>query len=340
MSRRLASIFVLLALVSVGYGFDVLENSDIARERMERIILATCIRANDTGGAPLAAPHLLYPEYIDDPLVFWHPGDPDPPPTTIDNSVPNAPNSAQISFTILDPNCWEGPVPPGGIQIRDNSAENNEGQFINLMVEWSMWTEPPFATPRPTRITKARSHLKALAIGMLAYSNDNQERLPNNMRNLWQGCCVSPRVMWNPGDSDPMPTAIVDNHPDGPESAQISFEYLGNGFRVWQTTPEDVLIRDNSPANNEGYGRLEVRGDYKVYFDPLGELGDADGNCHRDLADWSAGYQCVRNPNELIEQPVCYMFEWTRDHVVDLRDAATYFNQFTGGFDSIEGCGP
>lgn len=337
MFRRIALLTILTLISTQASAFDVYENSDIARERMKRIHTAICIFENDNVG-PLTAPHLLYPQYINDPLIFWHPGDSDPPPTTIDNSIPNAPNSAQISFTIDDLDCdtngWTEFI------IRDNSAENNEGLFINLIDCAGPWTEPPLATPTPTRVTIARRHLAGLAIGMHIYANENSERLPNNLRNLWLSSSCKPREMWNPGDSDPMPTAIVDNHPDGPESAQISFEYFGAGLLVYQATPEHVLIRDNTPDNNEGYGRLEFRGDFKVHFDPLHDVGDPDGNCHRDLADWSVGAACLQDPEQLIEQPVCYLFEWTDDHAVDLRDIATGFNEFTGVHNLIHECSP
>ncbi|MHC4090205.1 MAG: hypothetical protein ACYSVY_07995, partial [Planctomycetota bacterium] len=134
---------------------DVLENSDIARERMRELHLGLNIYANVHGMLP-DDPAVLYPDYVSDPLTFWHPGDTDPPPSTIDNSVPNAPNSARISFEMaLDVPEWHV---ADEIVIWDNTAANNGGLFVNMLTsDGIIETDPPLATPTPTAIALAQA---------------------------------------------------------------------------------------------------------------------------------------------------------------------------------------
>lgn len=108
---------------------DVLERAAVARAHMQAILQGIAIYANDNNDA--LPPHLwqLYPHYVTDPLAFWHPGDNDPPPTTIDNDVPNAPNSALISFEINPASVLGGCT----WYVRDNSAANNGGYFVQTL---------------------------------------------------------------------------------------------------------------------------------------------------------------------------------------------------------------
>jgi hypothetical protein len=206
----------------------------------------------------------LYPEYVSDPLTFWHPGDSDPPPTTIDNDVPNAPNSSRISFELDfgdQPNCV---LFFDALGMRDNSAENNAGRFI--MRYDGDWTEPPLVLPTPTPQTHVRRSLHQIGVALAIYANFNLDTLPPNLKYVWDDCYVrSAPAFWNPGDSDPAPTEITNAEPDAPQSAHISFEFPAAN-QVYSLVQDDVLVRDSAPENNGGFGVFELNGRRELSF--------------------------------------------------------------------------
>ena len=223
---------------------DVLARSDVARAHMKQI--AAALYAYAAGNADTLPTDLsmLYPAYISNPRVFWHPGDSNPQPTTIDNNAPNQPNSTRISFAFTSADSIN--VDDNEPLVWDNSATNNGGHFVNTLTFGNMFrTNPAWITPTPTRRELARRNLRSLVLECLAYANGNMETLPLDLIQLapWR----SPSTFWNPGDSDAEPTAITNSIPNAPNSAQISFAYLGGTI-----TSTEVFLLDNSFANNEG----------------------------------------------------------------------------------------
>jgi len=268
---------------------DVIARAQVGREHMRRIVMALAVYENDYSSPPPTL-SLLYPRGIDDPQVFWHPGDNDPPPTTIDNDIPNAPNSARISFDVdlsLYTDAWcfgEAPC------IRDNTSANNGGWFINELYGMSTpdwYTMPPGMMPTPLPTAVAASHLRGLAQALGVYANDNYDCWPTDPLQLvpYAGPpCSSARNFWHPGDDQPMPTEITNAALDAPNSAQISFEYLVAGLSENDYDPNLACFRDISPAYNGGCGRLTAYCDGHVSFDWLCP-GDLNGDGRVDWAD-------------------------------------------------------
>lgn len=301
---------------------DVLERAAVARAHMGAILQGIAIYANDNNDA--LPPHLwqLYPQYVPDPLAFWHPGDGDPPPTTIDNDVPNAPNSALISFEIN----------PAGILgactwvIRDNSAENNGGYFVQTGWQDGFEAVPPIPPYEPATVVAAH-RLQVLAWALKIYTNDNDGYLPLDLRTLIPDFCLRPRGFWHPGDSQPQPTQITNSLPNALDSTQISFDYLTPGQSDNWILPTTALLRDNDPAYNHGLGRLEIRGDFQTYF-VADCLGDATGENTIDLADAEI-VAANLEPDPAVTVPA-----WeprgnlNNDDAVDLRDLALLQTRF------------
>ncbi len=250
--RRLVQIALAVASLVLLTGprlpDDTLRNTRIARERMLTVWRAANNYVNVYGDYP-SAPHVLFPEYISDPLVFYHPGDPDPPPETIDNSVPNAPDSAQVSFSMIWPS--EFNLRLDTIVIQDNSPANNAGAFINrLAADGLIETVPPLATPDPPIEYIAQQNMRRLAFALREYASDNGEYYPRDLKQLWdEGYLDSPRTFWHPGDTDAPPTDITNNMPNAINSARISFAYF---YPFRNPDPWAVLVQDNDPANNGG----------------------------------------------------------------------------------------
>ncbi|HUW82109.1 MAG TPA: hypothetical protein VMZ31_04835 [Phycisphaerae bacterium] len=252
MFKIASAVFLLACLVAGLAAADVYTNAEIAQERMRQLSIALETYRNEHFENSPSSPADLWPEYVRDPLIFWHPGDSDPPPTmTIDNAIPNAPNSAAISFDWV--NFGQGdPWEP--IMLRDNTADNNGGLFINLITEDGIVeTDPPLAAPTPTVDELAQAHLRRIHDGLMIYANDNHGLLPDDLMVLWDLNMVrSPRTFWHPGDSDPMPTDITNSVPNAINSTQISFEFTAAGQDYDALPCDAVLLRDNTPGNNGG----------------------------------------------------------------------------------------
>lgn len=324
-----------LAVIAMGSAFrpsnpplpeEVLRNSDIARERMRRLRFGVLFFMNDNQLMLPSDPAELFPRYVPDPLTFWHPGDSDPPPTTIDNSVPNAVNSARISFEWgdLDFNSPACDAP----QLRDNSAENNGGHFVNLLYDDLFETDPPLATPTPTTVYMAQTRLRNIGKAMLGYSNDHFEKLPNNILRLWETDFCRTQDFWNPGTPVPVPLTFTTSEPDLPDSIQASFLYLGSGLKELELKPNYMLMRDRRSRNNGFVGFNVLWGDFRVTFEPHGRRGDENQDGAINAEDWTTMNSCLAGPETPILDIRCRYFDWDSDDRVDLRDVASFLRSF------------
>ncbi len=252
---------------------DVLARSDVARSHMRQI--AGALGAYAMENHDLFPPDLsmLYPRYVSDPRVFWHPGDSDPQPATIDNNTLNQPNSTRISFEFAP-----SASPSMGMDdplIWDNSAANNGGLFATtLTIGGQFKTSPAWITPTPTRREVAQRYLWSLSSSCLDYAEVNKGIFPSDLTKLVPHYIDSPSAFWNPGDSDPEPTAITNSVPNAPNSTQISYAYLAG----YNNTMSCVLLLDNSFANNEGGSDILVG-----YSDGTGQFYQKSSRC-RDLS--------------------------------------------------------
>jgi hypothetical protein len=118
-----------------------------------------------------------------------------------------------------------------------------------------------------------------------------------------------PSSFWNPGDSDPVPLTITDDVPDGPKSAQISFEFLAAGQRIDSLPYDAVIAQDNSPANNGGYSTLRLHADgYVTLVHQCGDpFADADQDGDVDQDDFGVFQECA--DGYIVFMPICECFD-------------------------------
>jgi hypothetical protein len=273
---------------------DVLARSDIARANMKQIAAALDSYASENNGQFPPDLRMLYPYWIPDPTVFWHPGDSDPAPTTIDNNTPNQPNSTRISYEYAsDP----ASLCEGEPLIWDNSAANNGGLFVNKLT-WPGYfkTDPAWITPTPTRREVAQRNLQLLAVALLTCANQNSGSFPTDLARLMEyGAVCSPGTFWHPGDSDPEPTAITNSVPNAPNSAQISYAYFGGKPDSY---PLSVVLLDNSLANNGGAGALVVTCDGAASFvEKCSRTSPATNTARVNLQQIGAALRAYANAN-------------------------------------------
>ena len=307
---------------------DEVADALVAQERMRDIRNAVLTYANDSA-CEVSDLTALYGNLIDDPQTFHHPGDPDPAPLTIDNETPNALNSAQISFTIDRAFC-SGPL--DRTIVRDNGPENNNGLFtLGLTIDGHIVTEPPDALPLPTSASVARANLARLVRAMRLYCNDNEEWLPDTLSRLYPGDLASPASFWNPGDEDPPPTHIENDVPDGANSALVSFDYPAAGMREWQLDPQTVVIKDNAPSNNNGYGVHVAYWSGRVQFIPNGVPGDRDDDGDVDLRDLAGFQTCMTTNQEAgIIDDSCRVLDFDGDNQLEIEDFSAMAGVMTG----------
>ncbi|MCC6156385.1 MAG: hypothetical protein IT367_21640, partial [Candidatus Hydrogenedentes bacterium] len=246
-------------------------SSGIARENLRQIRTALTAYAGDHAGHYPSRLSMLYPSYVADPAVFWNPGDSQPCPPTIDNDKPNTSRSAQISFRYLGADLIVG-GDPGAVLVVDGSLSNNGGTGINLLSadgEVDYYAPAPISCEHPPICSAiASANLRAIGAGLLIYAAGNRNAFPGKLSMLYEGGWVAdPRTFWNPGDSDAYPLTIDNDVPDGPDSAQISFEYLGPGLGG-SNDPGQIVLRDNSAANNAGRGINVLYYDGRTEFVP------------------------------------------------------------------------
>ena len=73
--------------------------------------------------------------YIKNPEVFWCPADTDPKPTNITNSIPNNPDSSQISYTYYPGHFTDEPNAKQTVIMEDNSSEYHGGSKNMLFLD-------------------------------------------------------------------------------------------------------------------------------------------------------------------------------------------------------------
>jgi hypothetical protein len=268
----------------------VADNALVAQRNLRALWSAEAIYSNDNQEWFPLDPAWLYDLGMVTPETFFHPGDPNnSPPTTINNSASNAPNSARISFDFLitQPSRHLSDE----IAIRDNTAWNNAGQFINFVtLDGVVETDPPGATETPTTFTLAEAHLSRLVWAVRLYASDDpRQHTPDTLLVFWTpgaraGWYGSTRTFWNPGDADALPDTLTNDLPNDPQSVQVSFDYLTPNTHWESLPPQTPILRDNTPANNQGYGVFEARADLRVRFVPVCP-GDTDLDRDVDLLD-------------------------------------------------------
>ncbi len=255
-----AGLYVLTSDFQVRFFSDSspLPFTQTARTHLEAIGVALHAYADDHAGQFPATLSMLYPTYVSDPAVFWNPGDDlssDPcAPTTIDNDVPNAANSAQISYAYHGA-AYTSAAGPHVILVQDNSPSNNGGVVLNMLfADGRVATFSPdvsCATPSVCRST-ALANLKAISISLYTYAYQNDGSFPLRLSMLYRASIYDPLTFWHPGDVDPPPLWIDNDDPDSPSSTQISYAYSAG--RNSDHGPLGVLLQDNRLANNDGLG--------------------------------------------------------------------------------------
>jgi len=305
---------------------------ELAQAHLRVISQGLLIYANDNyGWLPDDLMALWNLDMVRSPRTFWHPGDSDPMPTDITNSVPDAINSTQISFEFVAAGQDYDTLPCDAVLLRDNTPDNNGGAFIYVITaDGGLRTDPPQPVDYPlmTRMAMAGANLRRIGQAMYIYANDNYESFPDDLMLLWEGRLVCwPENFWNPGDSDPMPTDITNSVPDAVNSTQISFDYLGAGLTT-NVAPDTVVLRDNTAANNGGFGRFVCLADSSVHFELEVDLGDGNADGFIDLADWEVMTQCMDGP--WTGDLYCPIFDFNQDNDVNLQDVAAFMAVYTG----------
>ncbi len=117
--------------------------------------------------------------------------------------------------------------------------------------------------------TQVQARLRDLAFGVMLYANDHHDQWPDLASELYAGGYVSdPQSFYNPGDPDPVPTAIDNDTPDAPNSALISFDFPGAGGSASEP-PDTVMFADNTVANHAGLARCVVFADGHAELEPV-----------------------------------------------------------------------
>jgi hypothetical protein len=145
-----------------------------------------------------------------------------------------------------------------------------------------------------------------------------------------------PRSFWNPGDVDPMPTAITNDEPNGLNSTNISFEYLVGGLHMDDIASDTIVLRDNTPANNKGLGINVVNGQalvfhrFGVQFIPVNSFGDYDGDEDIDLVDWASLQTCWTGFPREIDDDACRVLDFNSDGHIAVSDHEYFVGVQTG----------
>ena len=243
-----------------------------ARANLE--IIGTGLRryADDHDGHYPPTLSKLYPAYIANAAVFCNPGDEvgsgTVPPATISNDILNGENSAQVSFIYFGAGLTTA-CDPGTILVEDNSPWNNGGELVNILTAGSgVATYVPDTGCTDGRSCRqlALSNLKSLGLSLYSYANENASTFPTTFSMLAgpkTGLYISPSMFWNPGDTDPRPFLIDNDIPNGANSTQISYTYLGGDI---DRDAAAVVLYDNSPANNDGEGLGVLTADAAAAF--------------------------------------------------------------------------
>lgn len=321
--------------VQIANGDVVIDNAVIAHRRLVALGRAVAIYINDHGGRLDDSLHLVENSELS-PEVFWHPGDNDPAPTALDNSIPNSPNSTQISF-LFRTGDLEG-LARDDIVIWDASPLNNAGRFLSFITaDGGIETIPPVELPFPTNVMVAQTHLQRITRALWWYQYDHAGFLPDSLFELFPSSALSsPRSFWNPGDINPMPTDITNTMPDTPNSANISFDFPAAGMSVAQLTPETIILQDNSSENNHGLGinivlrRALLNQAGGIQFIPDGAFGDSDRDDHIDLEDWAKLQRCFSGWADVVEDDSCRLLDFNTNGHIDTDDQAMFLDVMAG----------
>ena len=144
------------------------------QSKMRSLWIAASIYANEHDDQyPDSASTLFAEGYVTDPLLFYNPADANDPPTTIDNDMPDASNSARISFEYFG----TGSIPgdPTNPLFIDNSVANNAGLGWNVVFNsgqtlfWDIWPHVFTDIHVPVRPTSPATITSGGAVNPLAF---------------------------------------------------------------------------------------------------------------------------------------------------------------------------
>jgi hypothetical protein len=184
--------------------------------------------------------------------------------------------------------------------------------------------------PVPTSSETTKIRLNSLWRACLIYANDFESHYPPRFSMLHPEY-VSARTFWNPGDMDAPPADIANDIPNAPNSAQISFNYFGANRFEDDFPPDSILVADNSPTNNGGYGLHVLFGSGRVGFLLTAPLADWDTDGDIDLADWAQFQQCstATHPYGILDHH-CRVFDWDGNNKVEPADNREFTAAMSG----------
>ena len=84
---------------------------------------------------------------------------------------------------------------------------------------------------------RARQVAAQTGTALIMYASSHDGNLPSSLSMLYPREIPGPTTFWNPGDANPWPLTIDNDVPNQPNSAQISFEYLGAGRNIERSAP-------------------------------------------------------------------------------------------------------
>jgi hypothetical protein len=272
-----------LSILAADAGIDFVEKcsrslpaSETARDNLRKIAQSLQLYAADNNGHFPSKLSLLYPSYISNPSVFWNPGDAQAVPTAITNDLPDKANSAQVSYWYLGA-AYTTACNPGTVLLVDNALRNNGGTGINVVTadyQVEYYAPSPPSLRYPVEYTSiAKSNLRAIGNALQQYAYWYlDEKLPPKLSMLYPNFIGRPTTFWHPNDADTWPLTISNDELNQPNSAQISFEFVTPGANLNTLDPNTVLVRDNTPANNNGNGTLALYADGHVDYIPIRTL--------------------------------------------------------------------
>ena len=115
--------------------------------------------------------------------------------------------------------------------------------------------------------------LKAIWRALLIYSNDFDNKFPQNLSQLFRHDPISPLTAWCPSDSDPVPNDITNDIVDAKNSARISYHYNNKLLNVL-ADPNLPLLWDNGcEGSQDNHG---ADGGHVIYLNGHVEWVPAD----------------------------------------------------------------
>ncbi len=249
-----------------------LPSTETARQGLRQIGQALQSYASANAGKFPSSLSMLYPLYVSNPDVFWSPGDKQPVPTSITNDTPDGVNSAQVSYRYLAASYTTG-CDPSTVLLVDSSLANNGGTGVNILtadLQAEYYAPTPIACQYDFQCPlQALINLKEIGNALATYCTANNNRLPLRLSALYPQYIQRPTDFWHPGDANEYPLTIDNDGLNTENSAQISFEFLKPGADAGVLNSDDVIARDNTPANNNGNGVLTLFADFHVDYVPI-----------------------------------------------------------------------